>query len=264
MSSSAVAFGLLALVTCASCADDVVPPGERSSRLGEISSPLGSPARSRAPAHPALDFSDARVSRRGLASAASVGAPEQVHLLPAGPGEVTVVWATSEALPDVDVAVTYRRVEREDERNGPDASARAARVSTTAYTAQICLGESMNVDPVMGEERHPVRVEDLVQLANTSRWASPDAANYRVVTDPSQVIPADWFHHPPWEKTLCLAYNNPDAQYQSPLLRRATLAGLRGGEAYAHRLPATRRTSSDVSRHRPRRSAHQNTNRRGT
>ena len=238
MSSSAVAFGLLALVTCASCADDVVPPGERSSRLGEISSPLGvTGAFARPPAHPALDFSDARVSRRGLASAASVGAPEQVHLLPAGPGEVTVVWATSEALPDVDVAVTYRRVEREDERNGPDASARAARVSTTAYTAQICLGESMNVDPVMGEERHPVRVEDLVQLANTSRWASPDAANYRVVTDPSQVIPADWFHHPPWEKTLCLAYNNPDAQYQSPLLRRATLVGLRGGEAYAYRLP---------------------------
>ena len=156
MSSSAVAFGLLALVTCASCADDVVPPGERSSRLGEISSPLGvTGAFARPPAHPALDFSDARVSRRGLASAASVGAPEQVHLLPAGPGEVTVVWATSEALPDVDVAVTYRRVEREDERNGPDASARAARVSTTAYTAQICLGESMNVDPVMGEERHP-------------------------------------------------------------------------------------------------------------
>ena len=41
----------------------------------------------------------------------------------------------------------------------------------------------MNVDPVMGEERHPVRVEDLVQLANTS-LGLPDAANYRVVTDP--------------------------------------------------------------------------------
>ena len=51
------------------------------------------------------------------------------------------------------------------------------------------------------------------------------------------MIPAGWFHHPPWEKTLCLAYNNPDAQYQSPLLRRATLVGLRGGEAYAYRLP---------------------------
>ena len=132
MSSSAVAFGLLALVTCASCADDVAP-GERSSRLGEISSPLGvTGAFARSPAHPALDFSDARVSRRGLASAASVGAPEQVHLLPAGPGEVTVVWATSEALPDVDVAVTYRRVEREDERNGPDAArARAYRPPPT-------------------------------------------------------------------------------------------------------------------------------------
>ena len=84
MSSSAAAFGLLALVTSASCADDVVPR-RRSSRLGEISSPLGVTGASRAPAHPALDLSDARVSRRGLASAASVGAPEQVHLLPAGP-----------------------------------------------------------------------------------------------------------------------------------------------------------------------------------
>ena len=48
-----------------------------------------------------------------------------------------MVWATSEALPDVDAAVTYRRVERDDERSGPAASARVARVSTTAYTAQF-------------------------------------------------------------------------------------------------------------------------------
>ena len=43
-----------------------------------------------------------------------------------------------------------------------------------------------------------------------------------------------------------MAYNNPDAQYQSPLLRRATLVGLRGGGRRVS-LPATRRASRDVS-----------------
>ena len=33
--------------------------------------------------------------------------------------------------------------------------------------------------------------------------------------------PPGWFTTPPWEKTLCLAYDNPDAQYQSPLLHFA-------------------------------------------
>ena len=156
--------------------------------------PWGSPARSRAPAHPALDFSDARVSRRGLASAASVGAPEQVHLLP-GPGEVTVVWATSRRCP-TSTRPSPTAASNANERKRSRRLPRAA-LSTTAYTAQICLGESMNVDPVMGEERHPVRVEDLVQLATPPAGPPRPPANYRVVTDPSQVIPAGWFHHPP-------------------------------------------------------------------
>ena len=114
--------------------------------------PLGvTGAFARPPAHPALDFSDARVSR-AASHPRRPSVPLSRSTCSQRPGEVTVVWATSEALPDVDVAVTEGRVEREDERNVPTPPRAAAR-STTAYTAQICLGESMNVDPVMGAER---------------------------------------------------------------------------------------------------------------
>lgn len=62
-----------------------------------------SSAFSRPPAHPALDLTDPRLSRRGLSEDAAgdhSSQPEQVHLLPAGPGAMHVVWATRSALDD--------------------------------------------------------------------------------------------------------------------------------------------------------------------
>ena len=139
---------------------------------------------------------------------------------------MTVAWATASALPP-DAVVRFAPDDDPPGGSGSDdptddaAWFSSSPVTSTAYTAQICLGEAMSVAPAMGANRHPAPVADLVRRANTSRWADPDAANYRVVKDPSDVIPPGWFTTPPWEKTLCLAYDNPDAQYQSPLLHFA-------------------------------------------
>ena len=97
----------------------------------------------------------------------SFDAPEQVHLLPGGPNEMVVVWASAsifgrgpgERLP------RRRRSARGGARSGP-------RRCTPPRTPRMCLGESMSVDPAMGD-RHPVDLEALVALANTSAWGAP-------------------------------------------------------------------------------------------
>ena len=134
----------------------------------------------RPPAHPALDLADARVRParprgRALRASDSFDAPEQVHLLPGGPNEMVVVWASA-SVADVDAVVRYASEESLSRRR----SFRTAAVHTTAYTAQLCLGESMSVDPAMGD-RHPVDLEALVALANTSAWAPRDANNLSLI-----------------------------------------------------------------------------------
>ena len=119
-----------------------------------------SSAFSRPPAHPALDLTDPRLSRRGLSEDAAgdlSSQPEQVHLLPAGPGAMHVVWATRSAL-DVFVVLDHVAVvEGEDETT---VKWEEATFTSTAYTAQICLAEGQSVSPTMGP-RTPVRLEDL-------------------------------------------------------------------------------------------------------
>ena len=197
----------------------------------------------RPPPHPALDLSDARLRRarprgRALLEAEPFDAPEQVHLLPGGPNEMVVVWASA-SVADVDAVVRYAE-EGGDANDDADLarrrSFRTAEVHTTAYTAQLCLGESMSVDPAMGN-RHPVDLDALVALANTSAWAPRDASNFFAADGVDDVIPAGWFGSPPWEKAICLEYNNPDSQYQSPFIRTARLVGLRPGATYRYELP---------------------------
>lgn len=190
--------------------------------------------------------------------------PEQVHLLPRGPGEVTVVWATAVAV-EPDAVVRFGRVKpdgapHESENAGKgggedggedDAMALTleAAVMSTAYTAQICLGEPNNLQAVMGN-MHPVSLTDLTYLANTSRWAPREAANYHVIDSPADVVPPTWFETKPWSKAICLPYSNPDAQYQSPLINAAHMGaagtGLAPGATYRYFLPGdshdTRRT----------------------
>ena len=209
-------------------------------------------------AHPALDMSDARVShvprgrgdRRKLDESGSatdrpVGANEQVHLIPGGANEMVVVWATRgyaefDFFVDDDATVAY--TEHGDAKS-TTVSKKKTRTSTkhapiahTAYTAQTCLGESASIDPTMGH-RPPVDVDALVAMANTSAWAPSDAANYFAATSPEDVVPKNWFTSPPWEKAICLRYNNPDAQYQSPLIHEARMSGLVGGRRYRYTLP---------------------------
>ena len=89
----------------------------------------------RPPAHPALDFDDERLAtpgakrRRSGASVAGVlrgerndddpPVPEQVHLIPRGPGEMTVVWASSVAV-DPGAVVSYGRVKGNAEDDDDD------------------------------------------------------------------------------------------------------------------------------------------------
>ena len=172
-------------------------------------------------------------------------APEQIHLAPRAPGVVTIVWASAAAL-DRDAVVRFVRVDVDADDDARDAAlaapaAHAAAITSSAYTAQICLGEPNDVDAVLGP-KHPVRVEDLVALANTSSWTPRDAANYKVIRGPDDVVPPDWFKNPPYGKALCLSYNNPDAQYASPVIHVAHVGetargGLVGGETVAYRLP---------------------------
>ena len=201
-----------------------------------------SSAFTRPPAHPALDLTDPRLSRRRLSEESEGGdlapQPEQVHLLPAGPGAMHVVWATRSALDDGHVVKYHKHVEGEDETS---VKWEEATFTSTAYTAQICLAEGQSVSPTMGP-RTPVRLEDLVSLANTSTWAEPDAANYRVVNNADDVVPNGWFGSPPWSKAICLAYNNPDAQYQSPIINVAHLTGLEGSEHYHYAIPHDTKT----------------------
>jgi hypothetical protein len=56
----------------------------------------------------------------------------------------------------------------------------------------------------------------------------------------NEVVPPHWFGSPPWEKAICLAYSNPDAQYQSPLINQAHMGAagaLVAGATYRYRLP---------------------------
>ena len=235
----AALLGSCVLAAAAAVGDGARAAHSRSETRGVTS------AFQRPPAHPALDLADARVRRvrprgRALREDATLDAPEQVHLLPGGPNEMVVVWASA-SVSDVDAVVRYAM---EDGDGSSFAAAdlerrpsfRTAEVHTTAYTAQLCLGESMSVDPAMGD-RHPVDLDALVALANTSAWAPRDAANFRAADGVDAVVPAGWFGSPPWEKAICLEYNNPDAQYQSPFIRTARLVGLRPGATYRYALP---------------------------
>ena len=175
--------------------------GSRSHLTGGVTRAFERP-----PAHPALDFADVRLagsSTPGKTAAAAAlistntdtddvadeSIPEQVHLLPRGPGEIAVVWATAHAVEPAAV-VRYGRVKSapssssddDDEDNDDDEGAMTleAAIASTAYTAQICLGEPNNIAAVMGDPT-PVHIANLTFLANTSRWAPPDAANYYVV-----------------------------------------------------------------------------------
>jgi hypothetical protein len=244
-SSATLAGALLASLVLVA-AGDVAPDTHARSETGGITSAFRRP-----PAHPALDLADARVRRarprrRALSETASIldDVPEQVHLIPGGANEMVVVWATSH-VSDTEATVSYA-IEDEDEKDGAGEtdfdhlesrpSHATAAITTTAYTAQICLGESMSIDPVMGD-RDPVDLAALTRLANTSTWAPADAGNRRVARSVSDVFPDAWFEEPPWEKALCLEYNNPDSQYQSPFIRLARLSGLKPGETYRYRLP---------------------------
>ena len=96
-----------------------------------------SSAFSRPPAHPALDLTDPRLSRRGLSEDAAgdlSSQPEQVHLLPAGPGAMHVVWATRSALDDGAVVKYHKHVDGEDETAVKWAE---ATFTSTAYTAPV-------------------------------------------------------------------------------------------------------------------------------
>ena len=170
--------------------------------------------------HPALPLNHPL-----FAASPDVTAPTQIHLVPTGPDEVTVVWATRVA---VDPVVSY----------GPAKAptARLVRGQSTSYTSQICLASGTSLAPSMGP-LHPVKMSDLVYLANTSRWADADAANYKLVTLASQVIPDDWFTTGPWTKSICLAYSNPDANYESPLIHAVALTGLTPGAFHSYTLP---------------------------
>jgi hypothetical protein len=171
--------------------------GSRSHLTGGVTRAFERP-----PAHPALDFADARLvapSTPGRAAAAALtstdtsndndnGAdesiPEQVHLLPRGPGEIAVVWATAHAV-DPAAVVRYGRVKSDPSSSSSDdddegAMTLEASIASTAYTAQICLGEPNNIAAEMGDQT-PVHIADLTYLANTSRWAPRDAANYDFV-----------------------------------------------------------------------------------
>ena len=165
--------------------------------------------------------------------------PSQVHLTPTGIGEITVTWATRARVAR-DATVAYERVNDDDRgTNG----AKKATVTSDSYTAQICFGSGTLFAPRMGQTPSvdPMKV---VELANTSAWAATDAVNYRVVRAIEDVIPAGFFASAPYDKGVCLDYNNPDAQYHSPLIHKATLRNLIGGSRVAYTLPgsATSRT----------------------
>jgi len=268
---------LLALASVASATDAPAPaPGDASSSSSSSSSssPGGGVTSefARPDAHPAVDLNDPSVASP-YARGADPNAPEQIHLAPRAPGVVTIVWASAAAL-DRDAVVRFVRVDVDADDDARDAAlaapaAHAAAITSSAYTAQICLGEPNDVDAVLGP-KHPVRVEDLVALANTSSWTPRDAANYKVIRGPDDVVPPDWFKTPPYGKALCLSYNNPDAQYASPVIHVAHVGetargGLVGGETVAYRLPGDKTpggrtfqvppaavTAADVSRARDR------------
>ena len=153
------------------------------------------------------------------------------------------MWASA-SVSDVDAVVRYALEDGDESSSAANLerrpSFRTAEVHTTAYTAQLCLGESMSVDPAMGD-RHPVDLEALVALANTSAWAPRDANNFFAADGIDAVVPDGWFRSPPWEKAICLAYNNPDSQYQSPFIRTARLVGLGPARRTGTRCRGTRR-----------------------
>ena len=97
-----------------------------------------SSAFTRPPAHPALDLTDPRLSRRRLSEESEGGdlapQPEQVHLLPAGPGAMHVVWATRSALDDGHVVKYHKHVEGEDETS---VKWEEATFTSTAYTLSL-------------------------------------------------------------------------------------------------------------------------------
>jgi predicted phosphodiesterase len=163
-------------------------------------------------------------------------APSQVHLTPTGIGEVTVTWATRARVAR-DAKVSYRRVDNDDDSQGTR-EAKEATMTSDSYTAQICFGSGTLFAPRMGQTPSvdPVKV---VELANTSAWAATDAVNYRIVRAIEDVIPSGFFASAPYDKGVCLDYNNPDAQYHSPLIHTAKMRNLVGGSRVAYTLPGS-------------------------
>ena len=111
-----------------------------------------------------------------------------------------------EALPDVDVAVTYRRVEREDERNGPDASARAARIDHRLHRPDLPR-RVRDVDPVMKRDDTRPRRGSRPTYEHL-RWAPRRSQLPRrhrsLAGDSCRLVPP-----PAVGEDTCLAYNNP-------------------------------------------------------
>ena len=172
---------------------------------------------------------------RGRATA-DADAVTQVHLAPTGAGEMSVVWATREAL-DEDAAVEYY-VSASDGRQR-----RRAEAMSASYTTQLCVGSPTAFVPRMGTTP-AVDPGVLMTLANTSAWADADASNYRSVRTFEDVIPSAFWTDAPMSKGVCLDYANPDAVYHSPIVHTAKMTGLMAGERYSYALPGSETTRS--------------------
>ena len=172
---------------------------------------------------------------RGRATA-DADAVTQVHLAPTGAGEMSVVWATREAL-DEDAAVEYYASASDGRQR------RRAEAMSASYTTQLCVGSPTAFVPRMGTTP-AVDPGVLMTLANTSAWADADASNYRSVRTFEDVIPSAFWTDAPMSKGVCLDYANPDAVYHSPIVHTAKMTGLMAGERYSYALPGSETTRS--------------------
>lgn len=175
---------------------------------------------------PAASPARALTRRARALEESSSDASTQAHLAPARAGAVTVTWTTRRAL-DEGEAVEYV-----DERG----RGRRAAVSSASYATQLCVASPNAFHPRMGATP-AIDPSALVTLANTSAWADEDASNFRVVRTMEDVIPSAFWTTAPWDKAACLDYSNPDAMYQSPIVHRATMTGLKSNEVYSYTLP---------------------------
>ena len=178
----------------------------------------------------------ARPRGRALLEAEPFDAPEQVHLLPGGPNEMVVVWASA-SVADVDAVVRYAEAggdANDDVDLARRRSFRTAEVHTTAYTARA-LGESMSVDPAMGNRhsgpRRPGRAREPWRGARGRKLFAADGVD--------DAIPAGWLVAAVGEGHLPRV-QQPGLQYQSPFIRTASSSGS-GPARRRYELPGTRR-----------------------